>query len=278
MIVDTLPWLPAVTTTGLFAVALWLSRNLIATRLTKSVEHEFNTKLESLRSDLRSSEERLKAQLREREAEIEALRSGALSVLASRQAALDKRRLEAVDQLWAAYTALAPARLIAANMSVIKFESAAKLAEHDPKTRQFFEQLGAGFDEKAMNHPEAAKARPFVTPMVWAVFTAIQAIIAHSVLRWRVLKGGLGDSDFIDNKAVEKLVLAVVPHYAEYLEKHGPSVYYNVLEPLDARLLAEVQAMLAGAETDRASIDQAAEIMRQAQALQTATKQAESAP
>lgn len=274
---DLMPWLPALTTTGLLAAALWLGRQLISTRLTKSVEHEFDTKIESVRADMRASEERLKAQLREKEAEISALRSGALSVLASRQAALDKRRLEAVDQIWASFNALAPARGLAASMSVIKFESAAQQAEHDPKVRQFFEIIGGGFDAKTLDLSGAAKARPFLTPLVWAIFSAIQAVTMHSVMRWHVLKGGLGTTDFADNKAIEKLVVAALPHYAEYFEKNGPSVYYYVLEALDARLLAEIQNMLSGVESDRASIEQAAEIVRQANSLQAATQEGGSA-
>ena len=90
---ELIPWLPALTTTGLLAAALWLGRELISNRLTKSVQHDFDKKIESVRADLRASEERFKAELREKEAEIAALRSGALSVLASRHAALDKRRL-----------------------------------------------------------------------------------------------------------------------------------------------------------------------------------------
>lgn len=271
MDVEVIPWFPALTTTGFLAFAVWLLRKVIAARLTKSVEHEFNEKIEALRSDMRSSEERLRGRLRAREAEIDALRSGALSVLASRQAALDKRRLEAVDQVWAAYSALGPARAIAAQMAVVKFENAAKFTERDPKARQLFEMLGAGFDAKTMNHEDASKARPFVSPMLWAVFAAVRAIVGHSVMRWHVLKGGIGDGDFIDNKAVEKLIIAVIPHYAEYLDTHGPSVYYNVLDALDTRMLAEVQVMLSGAETDRSGVEQAAEIVRQAQALQAAT-------
>lgn len=58
---DLTAWFPPLTTTALFAAALWLGRNIISTRLTKSVEHEFNTKLESVRSQ-RESEERLKAE------------------------------------------------------------------------------------------------------------------------------------------------------------------------------------------------------------------------
>src|SRR5437867_6915410 len=121
-------WIPAVSTTTLLAIALWLCRNLIVTRLAKSVEHEFNEKLEKLKAGFRVSEERLRADIRAKEAEIATLRSGALLASASRQAAADKRRLEAVDQLWSATTALGPARVISFFMSAINFEEAAKRA------------------------------------------------------------------------------------------------------------------------------------------------------
>lgn len=93
-------WIPAISTTALLSVVLWLLRSVISTRLRASVQHEFDQKLETMRATLRSSEEAFKADLRGKEAQIAALRSGAMSALASRQAALDKRRIEAVDQLW----------------------------------------------------------------------------------------------------------------------------------------------------------------------------------
>src|SRR5712691_9429318 len=92
--IGLLDWFPAVTTSGLLAMALWLGRNLILTRLTKSVEYEFSKKIEAVRTQFREGEERLKADLRAKEVEIAALRSGAMTALASRQIAVDKRRLE----------------------------------------------------------------------------------------------------------------------------------------------------------------------------------------
>jgi hypothetical protein len=83
---DLINWIPAVSTTSLLALALWLMRSLIVTRLKRSVQHEFDTKLEILRTELRNSEELFKAELRAKDAQIELLRSGAISGLASRQA------------------------------------------------------------------------------------------------------------------------------------------------------------------------------------------------
>ncbi len=256
-------WFPALTTSVLFAAALWLGRNVLSTRLTKSVEHEFNTKLEALRAQVREGEERLKAELRAKETEIAALRNGALTALTSRQMALDKRRLEAIDQLWASVTALTPARGIAAMMSVISFENAAPITERDPKARQAFEMMGGVFDIKNLDLSGAAKARPFLSPMVWATFSALQAVIMHGVMRWHILKGGLGNKDFANNEAISKLIKVALPHYSNYIDKLGPSAYYYVLEALDERLLNELQNMLSGVEVDKVSIEQAAEILRQ---------------
>jgi len=264
---DLTVWFPSLTTTALFAAALWLGRNAISTRLTKSVEHEFNTKLESVRSQMRESEERLKAELRAKETEIAALRSGALTALSSRQMALDKRRLEAVDQLWASVTALGSARTIAALMSSISFEKAAPITERDPRARQAFEMMGAAFDIKSLDLSGASKARPFLSPMVWATFSALQAVVMHAVMRWHILKSGLGAKDFMDNEAISKLIKVALPHYSDYIDKLGPSAYYYVLEALDDQLLKEIQQMLSGVEADKSSIERAAEILRQSNAV-----------
>lgn len=264
---DLTAWLPSLTPTALFATALWFGRNVISTRLTKSVEHEFNTKIESVRAQMRESEERLKAELRAKETEIAALRSGALTALASRQMAIDKRRLEAIDQLWASVTALGPARTITALMSSISFEKAASITERDPKARQAFEMMGKAFDIKSLDLSGASKARPFLSPMAWATFSALQAVVMHAVMRWHILKGGLGVSDFSDNEAISKLIKAALPHYSAVIDKFGPSAYYYLLEALDEQLLKEIQNMLSGVEADKASIEQAAEILRQSDAV-----------
>ena len=127
-ITELIPWLPLVTTPMLLAAALWMGREVVETRLTPSVQFSFGTKLEAIRTELRASEERLKAQLRKRQ-KFRPLRSVALSALAGRQAALDKRRLEAVDQLWSAFNALEPAHGITKTMSVSDKATLAQAAE-----------------------------------------------------------------------------------------------------------------------------------------------------
>lgn len=266
-------WLPSITTTALLVLALWLGRNLIATRLAKSVEHEFNTKLESLRAELRKSEELFKAELRSKEAEIATLRSGTITAMASRQIALDKRRLEAVDQLWSTLTALGPAKYISSIMAVVKFEPAAEYAAKDIKVREMFTMMSAGFDPKNIDISGSAKARPFVSPMAWALFSAYQAIAMQAVIRLQIIKSGIGAKDLSEKNTVAKLVKIALPHQASYIDKYGEAGYHYLLEELEGGLLKEFQKMLSGTEADKASIEQAAEILKHSNELLDSVKQ-----
>lgn len=160
-----LDWIPAISTTALLGVVLWLLRSMISTRLRVSVQHEFDQKLESMRATLRASEEELKADLRAKEAQIAALRSGAMSGLASRQAALDRRRIEAVDQLWSAVTSLGPAKALSATMAIIKFENTVKEEARNPALREMFSAMGGKASLRESSWADAAKARPFVSEM-----------------------------------------------------------------------------------------------------------------
>lgn len=256
-----LDWLPAITTTSLIAVALWLARNLIRTRLTKSVEYEFNTKLEALRTELRKAEEQFKADIRTKEAEMAALRGGVLNAMSTRQVALDKRRLEAVDQVWSAVNSLAPAKRISAQMAIIKFDVAVEETGKKLNARQVFQIMGSGFDLKKIDLAGAAKARPFLTPMAWALFTAYQAIVMQSVVKLELLKSGVG-KDFVDHKTTANLVKLALPHYAAYVDEHGDAGYHYLLDELEQRLLQELQRMVSGAESDKASVERAAEIVK----------------
>lgn len=255
-------WIPSFVTTGLFAFALWLGRNLIVTRLTRGVEHEFNAKLEAVRAEFREKDELLKADLRAKEAEIATLRSGALTAMASRQMSVDKRQLEAVDQLWSAVTALAGAKGISAFMAVMKFEAAAEEAARNAEFRKMFTIMGDAFDINKVDVTGAAKARPFVSPMAWALYSAYSAIAMDGVLKLNIIKSGIAAKDLFDKDAVPKLVRAALPHQAGYIDKYGDAGYHYLLEELEQSLLLALRQMLAGEETDRASVERAAEIVR----------------
>lgn len=264
---DFIDWIPAISTTSLLAIAVWFMRSVISTILTKSVQHEFNGKMEILRTTLRNSEESFKADLRAKDNQIEVLRSGAISGLASRQAALDKRRIEAVDQIWSAITELSPAKTASALMATINFEAAAQEASKNPQFKKIFEMIGGSIDPQKIGSSNAYKARPFVSQIAWALYSAYQAILMLAVLKLQMLKAGIDIPNALDTDSVSKLIQVVLPHQSDYLRKHGANAYHYVLDELECRMLEELQNILRGAESDRASVEQAAAILKESERL-----------
>ena len=185
----------------------------------------------------------------------------------SRQQAIDKRRLEAVDQIWSAVQALAPARTVATFMSLVKWDSASATAQRDPNARKFFDMLGQGFDPKQLDLSMAHKARPFVSPLVWAAYTAFSTVCMHGAMRQLALKFGVGGDELANLETINKLVLAALPHYKDFLNEHGSMAYYHVIPALEEKLLAEIQAMLKGSEGDIDAIARASTIVNLANQL-----------
>lgn len=251
-------WIPAISTTLLFAAALWLSRNLIITRLTNSVRHKYETKLENLKADLMG-----------KASQIDALRSGVLSGVTTRQAAIFQRRIAAIEQLWDAVVSLGPAKAVSAWMAVVKFEAAVKEAAKNPRLREMFSMIGS-IDLKSLPTNQALKTRPFVSPLAWAYYSAYQSIVLHAVTRLHMLKNGIDMIEVIDTKNVTELVKVALPHQLQYIEKYGPGAFHYLLEELENNLLVAFQLMLKGDESDQDTLDKAAAIIRKSETLMDA--------
>lgn len=260
-------WIPALTATGLMSLALWLSRALISARLTRSVQHEFDQKIEKLKSEFRAAEKTLEASLAQRSAELESLRAGALTGITQRRALVDKRRLDAIDQLWGTLIANQSARSLAMTMSVMNLEHIAEQVSSDDRVRNFIKISGGSFDPSKLDYVTANLARPYVSDMAWALFSAMQAITGYYVAHWVALSHGVDSRKMVANEAVKKLILAVAPEYKEYLETNGLSASYHLLERFDTLLLTELKRMTTDYQQDKESVEQAAQILEHARNL-----------
>ena len=260
---------------ALVGIVIFLGRDAILNRLTKSVQHEYDKKLAKLNADLRQADDLLRADIHAKEGQIEALRSGALSAMASRQQAVDKRRLEAIDQLWSGVSALAMAKGAVAFMAVLKFDKAAEESAKNPKARAMFEQFATPFDPTKLSTGDASKARPFVSPLAWALFSAYSAIHGYAVLQLYILKSGLNVTGLMDDGALKKLIATALPDYNAYVEQHGITAAYLLVEELENRLLAELVEMTKGKEFDNDQLERAAEILKASNELRSSMEKAD---
>jgi DNA-binding protein Fis len=256
---------------------IFISRNWIKARIEQSVRSGFEAKLEALRSDLRRSEEELKSELRSKEEEITALRDGILSGRTQRQALVDKRRLEAIDGLWAAFTTLTPFTLVSRMMASINFDVAAREAHQRPNTQQLFRMISGGDQTenlaKVAQHSGRSQ-QPFVSPLAWAYFSAYQMVVFGAYIRAKVLEIGLEDAHkVITDEPIKDVLKTALPHYSQFIDEQPVGAYHLLLDDLEKHLIAELQKMIRGDEQDQASVEQAARIMEMVE--KASAKQAE---
>jgi DNA-binding protein Fis len=256
---------------------IFIGRNWIKARIEQSVRSGFEAKLEALRSDLRRSEEELKSELRSKEAEITALRDGILSGRTQRQALVDKRRLEAIDGLWAAFTSLAPFVMVSKMMGSINFDVAAREVHQHPNTQQFFRMISGGDQTETlakMAQHSGKSQQPFISPLAWAYFSAYQTVVVGAYIRAKVLEIGLKDAqELITHDPIKDVLKTALPHYSQFIDEQPVGAYHLLLDDLEKHLIAELQKMIRGAEQDQASIEQAALIMEMVE--KATAKQAE---
>ncbi|HEH9427109.1 TPA: hypothetical protein SIA32_002332 [Aeromonas sobria] len=250
-------WFPALTTTTIFGFAIWLGRSLISTRLTNSVKNEFESKLETLRSELKS-----------KELQIESLRSGAMSGLITRQAALYQRKLEAIDQIWSSVKELDKAKHCSSVMATLSFELSLTASAKNPRFRDFIGTVGGDFDLKSLDLSGANLARPFITPLAWAYYSAFSAIIASAVMKMQLLKVGMENSNVILKSDYPKnLIKTVLPLRAKYIDENGDAVHHYLLDEIEQLLLSELKNIQDGNEVDKDNAQRAAEINKEVERI-----------
>ncbi len=106
------------------------------------------------------------------------------------------------------------------------------------------------------------KARPYISDLVWALFSAYEATIYGAIAKIFALKQGFS-VDILKTDHTVDMIKVALPHHIEYIEKFGSSVGEYLLDELQSTLLNELKKTLEGKEDDKESIARAAAIMEE---------------
>jgi hypothetical protein len=271
---DLLEWIPTIISL-LMVIIIFICKNWLKARIERSVQHTFDARLEAIRADLRGTEERLKSELRLKESEISALRDVVLSGRVQRQALLDKRRMDAVERIWAAVMALTPYRTAASMMASLNFRAVVDEAPKHAGVRKLAQVITTlPPDFKPGN--VAISERPFVSPMAWAYFSAFQTVLLTIYAQAKALELGLENSDrFINVGNIRDMLKKALPHQANLIDEWELTSFFWFVEELEGCILIELNKMLEGEDVDQASIARSAAIMK---SLKSVTDQLDRAP
>jgi len=263
MAFDLSQWLPAWLTVGSLFVVVYFLRDRIANFFDARAQHYFNEQLERLKNQLSRSAQ-----------EIEALRSSVLGLREQRQATIERRRLQAIDQLWAAVKELSARKGAAEFMAIVKFEAVAERAKSDRQIRELFGAIGgAAGKDIALNH-QAHEAQPYVTPLAWALFDAYQSAINYLNGQLAIIKIGVGPEALKDPKDMIALISTALPEWKDRLDRLGTSAFPYAINELEKRLLAELRRMIAGDDNDAEQLAQATRISVQIEAARQTEREA----
>lgn len=253
-------WIPALLSSGTVAALTLAGSYILKSGIEKGIQHGLDRELEKLR-----------AQLRAKDDQINAIRSTALTALTARHEALDQRRLKAAEALWNATIYHMKFKMAVGFVSSLKIDVILKASAERDSEGEKIRRLGndlweaTAIEKLLKEQPFVADTeRLFVPPMAWAAFTAYRSIFSNAMVILATIKSGLGPDLLKGNDKIVEMAKAVLPHQAAFLEKYKESGIYYVLDELEEKIFGELIASFSDPNAGQRAIDQASEIVRYA--------------
>lgn len=246
----------------LILTLLLIGRTAIKSKIEKSIELTFQTKLENLKNDMQLNRSDFESKLRKREDEISTLRDVIFSGRVNRQSLLDKRKLEAVERVWNSKIELSQYKMVASFMAQVNFDEAAKLAATDESVRKLAETMNQFAPPKEKVIKDIGSEELFVSSIAWAYYSAYKAIITAGIAQAMILEHGLSDGHKLFKIShMQKLVETVFPNHSQSIESYSYGTCYSLLGEIEGNLLRELKNSIDGSKTDEENIEQANAIM-----------------
>ena len=183
------------------AVTIWLLRNWLLTRLSASVKHEYETKLEKLRSELQVNRERDIEGLRGQLQQTLSAQSAVQTAFAQSHLAAHDKRLNAIGTVWKSL--LHTRNNLPSILGIVELYTPSEyqlLFDHAP-TQTWLEELSPQGVKQFSRTKESDTelARPFAGEYLWSILFAYEAVSVRMVLLlWQRRLNGAGLAWFED--------------------------------------------------------------------------------
>jgi len=254
-------FLSAIGASAIIGFAAYICRESIREFVVRGIQHRFDERLAEVQSDFRKTEAQLSSELKKAEAQIGTLQSGAVAAVSARQAALDKRRFEAVDQLWRAIVALTGAKAMASFVSIYNLDAVIKHSKESKPLQQIFKSYVVA-EDKLQPMFDARLVQPFVSQTAWNLFSAYSATLSYAQAAARLVSLGVGDPKFLKDEAVIDSMKAALPGYSTYIDEYRVGACFLLLDQVEADLVLEIRRWFDDPATDEAAIKRSVEVTR----------------
>ncbi|MFG6090877.1 hypothetical protein [Enterobacter soli] len=238
---EIIKWLiSTLSSTALLGVIIYFSRTTLMKLIGKSIEHRFDKKIESF-----------KAEIRDKEKELEQIRAFMASTRRERDSTLQTKRFEAAEILMRSRQFLGQFTMLVEYLKLLKLDEV--LAKrNDPKITQFIKTLTdpVNIDEKLRVYGTFDRTLPdlYLSDRVKKLFDAYQFIILNAVMIMRVLSmPGLNiNPDLFKKDSLRNSVIELAPFAKEGFDQYGDSYAYHWTSYFHEEILKEIRNELLG--------------------------------
>lgn len=226
MIKEFFEWVIGVLTTSGAIIGIgYLLKDVIGRFFTKSIEHDFEKKIEKFKSDIKEGER-----------ELEQMRTYLSSVRSERELVLQAKRFEAAENLMKVRDFINKQGMVVRYMQVIKFDELLKKI-NEPNVRQFIDHLikplkiddmFAGYREIDSNTSSLYLSED--TLKTFSFYRDITFCAAAVLKLVEISDADVDGSKFISTKKLRQEIIELAPWTKELFERHGDGYVYFLSE------------------------------------------------
>lgn len=246
--------------TFILAFVLWLGKGLISTRLKESVSHEFNVRLERLKSELSKDSDQIRS-----------VADMLLERLNFASTPAWQRKLQAVDELWQGFLEIKKYTWAARSLSIFKLDIVGERVEDDQDLREFFKTAHKSakndMEEILKSYRSAQVSRPWISTTSWAIFSAYGAIIQWSITTAMVLQIGVNPKGLLSTENIINLIKEALPDFELSDPVRAHHFYPEALDLLEKKLLVDLKDFIDGKSEDDDALERARRVLHSSSEL-----------
>ena len=206
----------------ILGLAGFVTRVWLKSLIERSVRFESDKSLESVKSDLRSKEEKLNnLQIR--------LLDGRAGLYTWTQ----NRRVQAIENLWKATIRLDAFRFSATMLTVLNLPAIEKRISSEPKLQKLTAAMSGGDLKDKIKDIGGEEERLFLPTETWKLFDTYKLLLLVCYMRLSAVSLGMEDTDkMFDLDSMLKKMKEVMPHFSDFLDQNGLGGAARLVDPL----------------------------------------------
>lgn len=243
---DSFDFLSPTIVLGIAGLIIYALRNFIKAWIDSRVHSASQREFEQFRAELEAEK-----------AHIAAVRDSVLSGRISRQAIVDQRRFDAIDQLWLAVREVDRFLIFPKLLETLKLDYMYDQIEKEPKIHELFAVLSKTLPGN-FAIPDTVFQDHYIPSRIRDLFNLYLQIIAASHALFVAGNGGLDPRRFFKFDAMNNEVKKHLPHFSDFVDRFGKYSWIYLAQTSRDALSLEMRSFINGTDADYSVLEKMA--------------------